>query len=105
MQSRIEVVNFQSFNSYSAGVLGCTTYSFSSGSYLVEVPSLGRPGRPKEKDGAPVPEEYECHRRGRLHRSFAQPELERRDISDAGARTPPDAAGQQAVRADERHPG
>jgi hypothetical protein len=28
-ESRVEVLNFQSFNSYNAGVLGCTTYSFS----------------------------------------------------------------------------
>jgi hypothetical protein len=80
--SRIEVLNFQSFNSYTAGVIGCTTYSFSLnlGSYLLEIPSSHGPGHPKEKDGALVPEEYECHLRGRLHRSFPQRELDRRDI-------------------------
>jgi hypothetical protein len=27
-KAKIDVVNFQSFNSYLAGVIGCTTYSF-----------------------------------------------------------------------------
>jgi hypothetical protein len=77
---QIDVVNFQSFNSYNAGVIGCTTYSFSVnlGCFLLEVP----PGYPsvETRNGAERPEEYRCHLRGRLHRTILQPELARRDI-------------------------
>ncbi len=78
----MEVLNFQSFNSYNADVLGCTTYSFSVnlGTYLCEVPPSHEATRIKEVDGKPLPAEYNCHLRGRLHRGFAQPECARRDI-------------------------
>jgi len=81
-ESRIEVLNFQSFNSYNAGVIGCTTYSFSVnlGIFLREVPPSYEPVRIKTADEKPLPEEYECHLRGHLHRNFAQAECERRDI-------------------------
>jgi hypothetical protein len=80
--SRIELLNFQSFNSYLANLLGCTTYSFSvnMGSYLVEIPPYRAAGRIKEKNGKLLPQEYECHFRGRLRRGFQQPELLRSDI-------------------------
>ena len=79
---RIDVVNFQSFNSYMAGTLGCTTYSFAVnlGVLLRCIPS--RFG--DESDGWETkqlrPSEYDCNFRGGLRRSFPQPELERRDI-------------------------
>jgi len=80
--SRVEVLNFQSFNSYLAESLGCTTYSFSVnlGSFLLDIPPGCGFVRVKKKDGHLLPQEYECHLRGQLTRSFPQPELERRDI-------------------------
>src|SRR5262245_41395549 len=78
LDSGIEVVNFQSFNSYCSAGLRCTTYSFSInlGVHLPEVPSAVR-HLEKFKDRPP---EYACHLRGRLLRGFAQKELERKDI-------------------------
>jgi hypothetical protein len=80
--SRVEVLNFQSYNSYNAGVLGCTTYSFSVnlGVYLCEVPPSHPANRVKESGGHLVPAEYACHLRRRLQRSFVQPECTQRDI-------------------------
>ncbi len=78
---RIDVVNFQSFNSYNARVIGCTTYSFSVNlaSYLPWIPRSG-PREIKEVRGRLRPDEWECPLRGRLFRGFAQPELDRREI-------------------------
>lgn len=80
-EDRIDVVNFQSFNSYNASVIGCTTYSFSVNlaSYLPWVPRQ-YPREIKEVRGLLRPDEWECPLRGRLFRGFAQPELDRRDI-------------------------
>lgn len=74
---RVEVLNFQSFNSYLAETIGATTYSFSVnlGCLLLEMPVHGIKG----KEGSPRPQEYECHLRGRLSRGFRQRELKRRD--------------------------
>ncbi|EDY20250.1 hypothetical protein CfE428DRAFT_2174 [Chthoniobacter flavus Ellin428] len=76
---RIDVINFQSFNSYLAGGIGCTSYSFSVnlGCYLLCIPDLFPI---KEKNGNKRPEEYHCHFRGGLARRFLQKELERKDI-------------------------
>ncbi len=76
---RIDVINFQSFNSYHAEVIGCTSYSFSVnlGCYFSCIPD--RYGI-KEKDGQKCPAEYQCHFRGHLHRTFEQAGLERKDI-------------------------
>lgn len=76
---RIELINFQSFNAYNAEVLGVTTYSFTVnlGVYLLCIPEQYPLKRKREKV---VPEEYHCHFRGRLTRSFGQSEIERRDI-------------------------
>jgi hypothetical protein len=81
-EDRIDVVNFQSFNSYNAGVLGCTTYSFSVnlGCLVTAIPPDYEPSKMKEKGGLLLPQEYECHFRGRLARSFKQPELRERSI-------------------------
>jgi hypothetical protein len=62
---KIDVVNFQSFNSYLASGLGVTSFSFAVnlGSFLTYVP----PQWPlKSKDGHFMPHEAECHFRGRL---------------------------------------
>ncbi|MDP2764224.1 MAG: DUF4304 domain-containing protein [Brevundimonas sp.] len=62
---KIDVVNFQSFNSYLAGALGVTSFSFTVnlGSFLTYVP----PQWPlKSKDGHFMPHEAECHFRGSL---------------------------------------
>lgn len=76
-QDRVEVLNFQSFNSYLAESIGATTYSFSVnlGCMLLEVPANDI----KVKDERLIPQEYECHLRGRLARGFRQRELKRRD--------------------------
>ena len=70
--NRIDVVNFQSFNSYNAGVMGITTFSFAVnlGAYLLYVPPQWPPK--KIKDGVPYPAEYECQFRGRLEPSMDQ---------------------------------
>jgi hypothetical protein len=67
---KIDVLNFQSFNSYNASVMGVTTFSFcvNLGSFLNYVPHWSPP---KVKDGLPNPSESECHFRGRLTRRVA----------------------------------
>ena len=81
-EDRIEVVNFQSFNSYNADIIGCTTFSFSVnlGIYFRYIPGQYDRSSNKTDDPNFKPQEYECHFRGGLHRSFSQPELDRRDI-------------------------
>ncbi|MGV6851513.1 MAG: DUF4304 domain-containing protein [bacterium] len=76
---KIDVVNFQSFNSYNAGVLGITTYSFAVnlGCYLLYVPEEYPP---KEKDGVLLPDECQCQFRARLSRKIKQPENTSNDI-------------------------
>jgi hypothetical protein len=70
---RVDVVNFQSFNSYNAGVMGITTYSFAVnlGCYLRYIPNqyADTPGSAALEE-LPRPKEYECHMRGRLSRSY-----------------------------------
>jgi hypothetical protein len=76
--SRVDVVNFQSFNSYLASAIGSTTYSFSIrlGCFLRVIPD----SIVKFKNGAPMPEEYHCHLRRTLHKKFPQPECARSDV-------------------------
>ncbi len=76
--SRIDVINFQSFNSYLASKIGSTTYSFSVrlGLFFTAIPQFGI----KVKDGLPMPEEYQCHLRRTLHKKFPQPECARTDV-------------------------
>jgi uncharacterized protein DUF4304 len=65
---RIDVVNFQSFNSYQASVSGCTTFSFAInlGCYFLTIPyQYGQP-HIKEKSGYLLPDEAQCHIRGRI---------------------------------------
>jgi hypothetical protein len=74
-------VNFQSFNSYLAGGVGSTTYSFALnlGIYLLTVPpDAGR--EPKQRNDQICPDEWQCHLRLHPQRGLDQPELPRRDI-------------------------
>ena len=75
---KIDVVNFQSFNSYLARGVGCTTYSFALnlGCSFDTIPRLKTV---EEKKGYLRPKEWECHFRLRLHKTIRQPELERTD--------------------------
>ena len=77
--TKIDVVSFQSFNSYLASGVGCTTYSFALrlGCYLSGLP---RKVGIKESGGLLLPEEYECHLRMSLQKTITQKELKRRDI-------------------------
>ncbi len=77
---RIDVANFQSFNDYLAGGIGCTTYSFALnlGSYLTCVPDDDQPI--KHRRGQLAPQEFECHLRCHPHRTISQSELGRTDI-------------------------
>jgi len=81
-EERIDVLNFQSFNSYNAEVIGCTTYSFSVnlGCFLKVIPPQFEPHRIKSKAGQMLPQEFDCHFRGRMSRTFNQPELKHRGI-------------------------
>jgi uncharacterized protein DUF4304 len=76
---KIDVVNFQSFNSYLANSLGCTTYSFCVclGCSFEAIP---RSERVKGKDDFLRPEEYECHFRRPLQKTIQQPNLKRTDV-------------------------
>ena len=79
---RIDIINFQSFNSYKASVMGCTTYSFTVnlGCYFTDIPDRFGETHLKKKDKDPRPLEYDCSFRGGLHRRFTQPEYEDRSI-------------------------
>src|SRR5580658_7025169 len=79
---RIEVVNFQSFNAYNAGVIGCTTFSFAVnlGCYLLAIPPRFEPSRIKATKGHLVPEEFACHFRGQLSPDIPQPKLRAKNI-------------------------
>ncbi len=76
---KIDVVNFQSFNSYLANAVGCTTYSFCVrlGCSLDAIPQRAIV---KRKNGYLRPEEYECHLRLALQKSINQRNLKRTDI-------------------------
>lgn len=76
--SRVEVVNFQSLNSYLAAAIGSTTYSFSVrlGCSLRVVPNAVV----KLKNGVPMPEEYHCRLRCTLRKKFPQSECARTDV-------------------------
>jgi hypothetical protein len=66
---RIDIVNFQSFNSYRASVIGCTTYSFvvNLGCYLLYIPYQYGSTLIQQKGGRLLPEESQCPLRGRIH--------------------------------------
>jgi hypothetical protein len=76
---KIDVVNFQSFNSYLADGLRCTTFSFSVnlGCSFDAIPKRATVER---INGYLRPREWECHFRLRLQKTISQPELQRTDI-------------------------
>jgi hypothetical protein len=80
--NRIDVVNFQSFSSYLASRVGCTTYSFALnlGCYLTYIPYPYGASRPIQKEGRLIPKEYECPFRRPLNKSISQPEFPRKNI-------------------------
>lgn len=81
-QYTIDVINFQSFNSFIAGYIGCTTFSFSInlGKYFIMIPNQ-YPNRPvKEKDGLLLPEEYRCIFRKHLIKSLTQEDIKGKHI-------------------------
>lgn len=66
---RIDVVEFRSFNSYNASIMGVTTFSF--GVHLGMFPMYIPPRwPPKEKGGKLLPSEAECPFRGALNCSI-----------------------------------
>jgi hypothetical protein len=77
---RIDVVNFQSYNSYLATQLRITTYSFqvNLGMYFPAIPE--RAASLPQKDGRLQPNEWDCHFRRLLVKTLDQPELPRSDI-------------------------
>ena len=81
---RVDVVNFQSFNSYNAEVMGITTYSFAVnlGCYLRYIPNHypDNPGLAALKGESPRPKEYQCQMRGNLSRGYSDKSCSRRDI-------------------------
>lgn len=79
---QIDVVNFQSFNSYLADGIGSTTYSFALnlGCFITVIPSKSGTERFKVEKGHPLPPEYGCHFRKKLTKKIQQPELARDDV-------------------------
>lgn len=76
---QIHVVNYQSFSSYLAGGVGCTTFSFALnlGIYFRVIP-FEYPVK-KGPDPSVKPQEYDCHFRHQLLKSIEQVVLPRRD--------------------------
>jgi len=76
---RIDILDFQSFNSYNAEVIGCTTFSFSINlsCFLRYIPSETEI---KSKDSLLRPIESQGHFRRRLKKGIIQTELETKDI-------------------------
>src|SRR5581483_7188769 len=76
--SRIEVISFQSFNTYLASAIGSTTYSFCVrlGCFFTAIPSFGV----KLKNGLMIPEEYHCQLRYTVRKKLSQPECPRADV-------------------------
>ncbi|MBY0273415.1 MAG: DUF4304 domain-containing protein [Alphaproteobacteria bacterium] len=77
--NRINVVNFQSFNSYSADISKCTTFSFiiNLGIYLSYIPDYPEM---KKKHDKLAPDEAACHLRRTLEKNLLQKEMPRKNI-------------------------
>lgn len=73
----VAVVNFQSFNSYTASVIGCTTHSFGV-NLGIHYPRAERYD-PQLACGL-YPQEHRCAARRQLEKTIAQPKLRRCDI-------------------------
>ena len=72
--NRIDVINFQSFNTYMADGLGCTTYSFAVniGCYHKALPLIRHGNIKRNSDDELLPEEFRCPFRASLLRSIEQ---------------------------------
>src|SRR5262245_7212187 len=79
---RIDVLNFQSFNSYNASVMDITTYSFAInlGSFFSDVPREHRKEGFGWGEGLKLPAEYDCDFRGRLRKTLDQEGMGGRSI-------------------------
>lgn len=77
--SAIGVVNIQSFSSYLAAGVGCTTFSFAInlGCHYTFLPECGA-SRFYDRDN--LPQEYHCAFRRALRKSLAQPKFPRPDV-------------------------
>lgn len=76
----INVVNFQSFNSYLAGGLGCTTFSFAVNLGVYIIGQQGEYGLPRDKAGQLAPREYHCAFRSQLRKRTPVDGFARDDI-------------------------
>lgn len=78
---RIEIVNFQSFNSYLAQGIGCTTFSFALnlGIFFRRIPRP-RPIKLQQESKPFRPEEYHCHFRRKLMKTSNIDALKRLDV-------------------------
>jgi len=76
---KIDVLNFQSFSTYLAEKVGCTTFSFCVrlGCSFKAIPQSFMV---KQRDGQLRPAEYQCHFRLPLQKSINQPTLRRADV-------------------------
>lgn len=95
---QVDVVNFQSFNAYNAGVLHVTTYSFQVN--LGTYPRCRATDRTTRKGGDLRPAEYECDFRHQLQRTIVQPETDRRTlwfVSPDGTNLPEVVAGAKSA--------
>jgi hypothetical protein len=72
---QIDVVNFESFNAYNAGVLRVTTYSFQVN--LGTYPRCRATDRTTRKGADLRPAEYNCDFRHQLRKTIVQPETDR----------------------------
>ena len=78
-RDRIDILNFQSYNSYNAEVMGCTTFSFAVNlaTFLNYMPTeIGI----KEKNGLKRPAESNGHFRSSIKKNFKQKEFENENI-------------------------
>ena len=76
---KIDILNFQSFNSYNADVMGCTTFSFAVNlaTFMNYIPPETEI---KEKDGLKRPQEYQGHFRAGIKKGIEQKEFPRKNI-------------------------
>mgnify|MGYP000132372863 CR=1 FL=1 len=76
---RIDILNFQSYNSYNAEVMGCTTFSFAVNlaTFLTYIPTETKI---KEKNGLKRPAEYNGHFRSGIKKRIEQKEFTNENI-------------------------
>lgn len=72
---QVDVINFQSFNAYNAGVLNVTTYSFQIN--LGTFPRCRATDKTRRRNGELRPQEYECDFRRQLTKTIEQVETDR----------------------------